>query len=178
MEISIRKIEDLKQYDRNPRKNDKGVDAVAESIREFGFKVPIIIDKNGVIVAGHTRLKAAMKLGMEEVPCIVADDLTESQIKAFRIADNRASDYSTWDFPLLVSEIQTLGGMYDEILNVADFEGLLEEFNDVTKAAPEAEALMEQEFCLVAVFVDEASRDAAKLKIKDIGGCVDVRVKR
>lgn len=79
-------INQLKPYENNPRINDKAVDAVAASIKEFGFKVPIIIDKNNVIVAGHTRLKAAQKLGLEEVPVIVADDLTEEQIKAFRLA--------------------------------------------------------------------------------------------
>ena len=91
MEIKNLKIQDLKPYEKNPRKNDEAVNFVAESIKQFGFKVPIIIDKNNVIVAGHTRFKAAKKLGISEVPCIVADDLTEEQIKAFRLADN-----TTW----------------------------------------------------------------------------------
>ena len=75
-------------YERNPRKNEAAIDAVAASIKNFGFKVPIVIDKDGVIVAGHTRLTAAKKLGLEEVPCIIADDLSEEQIKAFRLADS------------------------------------------------------------------------------------------
>lgn len=101
-------ISELKPYENNPRINDKAVDAVAASIKEFGFKVPIIIDKNNVIVAGHTRLKAAQKLGMTEVPVIVADDLTEEQIKAFRLADNKVGEIAEWDFDLLEQELAGL----------------------------------------------------------------------
>jgi len=89
MQIIEKKINDLTPYENNPRKNDKSVDYVANSISQFGFKVPIVIDSNGVIVAGHTRYKAAVKLKMETVPCIVADDLTEEQIRAFRLVDNK-----------------------------------------------------------------------------------------
>lgn len=101
-------IDDVKPYENNPRFNDKAVDAVAASIKEFGFKVPIVVDKNNVIVAGHTRLKAAQKLGLEEVPVIVADDLTEEQIKAFRLADNKVSELAEWDFSKLEEELAGL----------------------------------------------------------------------
>lgn len=86
MQIVYRNTAELIPYANNPRNNDKAVDAVAASIREFGFKIPIIVDPDGVIVAGHTRLKAAQKLGLESVPVIVADDLTEDQVKAFRLS--------------------------------------------------------------------------------------------
>ena len=89
--IIEKKIEEVVPYETNPRNNDKAVKFVANSIKQFGFKVPIIIDKNGVIVAGHTRLKAAKKLGMKTVPCIVADDLTPEQVKAFRLADKKTA---------------------------------------------------------------------------------------
>ena len=98
-------INDLIPYENNPRINDNAVDAVANSIKEFGFKVPIVVDKNNVIVAGHTRLKAAQKLGLEEVPVIVADDLTEEQIKAFRLVDNKVSELANWDFSKLEVEL-------------------------------------------------------------------------
>lgn len=101
-------INDLIPYENNPRINDNAVDAVANSIKEFGFKVPIVVDKNNVIVAGHTRLKAAQKLGLEEVPVIVADDLTEEQIKAFRLADNKVSELADWDFSKLEEELNGL----------------------------------------------------------------------
>ena len=101
-------ITEIKPYKNNPRKNDNAVDAVAASIKEFGFKVPIIVDKNNVIVAGHTRLKAAQKLGLEEVPVIVADDLTEEQIKAFRLADNKVGEIAEWDFNKLEMELKNI----------------------------------------------------------------------
>ena len=111
MEIIEKKLEELKEYENNPRDNDGAVDAVAESIKQFGFKVPIIIDKNGIIVAGHTRRKAAKKLGLKVVPCIVADDLTEEQVKAFRLADNKVSEFATWDFAKLEQELIDLSEM-------------------------------------------------------------------
>lgn len=108
MQIQEIEIKDLKEYEENPRNNDSGVDAVAESIKEFGFKVPIIVDNNNVIVAGHTRLKAAKKLGLSKAPCIIADDLTTDQIKAFRIADNKTAELSEWDIEKLLSEIKDI----------------------------------------------------------------------
>lgn len=110
MEIKELKITDLKPYEKNPRMNDNAVPYVANSIKEFGFKVPIIIDKKNVIVAGHTRYKAARQLGLETVPCIIADDLTPKQIKAFRLTDNKVSDYSIWDNKLLLEELTDIGG--------------------------------------------------------------------
>ena len=108
MDIVYKNIKDLRPYENNPRKNDKSVEYVAESIREFGFKVPIIIDQDGTIVCGHTRLKAAKRLKLKEVPCIIADDLTEDQIKAFRLADNKVSEFSEWDFDKLDLELESI----------------------------------------------------------------------
>lgn len=108
MNITQKTLDELIPYENNPRDNDDAVDYVAESIKEFGFKVPIIIDKNNVIVAGHTRYKACKKLGINEVPCLVADDLTEEQIKAFRLADNKVAEIATWDFEKLDLELSTL----------------------------------------------------------------------
>ena len=108
MNITQKTLDELIPYANNPRDNDDAVDYVAESIKEFGFKVPIIIDKDNVIVAGHTRYKACEKLGINEVPCIIADDLTEEQIKAFRLADNKVAEIATWDFEKLELELSTL----------------------------------------------------------------------
>lgn len=108
MEIIEKKVEELIPYDNNPRKNDEAVDKVAESIKEFGFKVPIVIDSNDVIVTGHTRLKAAKKLGLKSVPCIQADDLTDEQIKAFRLADNKVSEFSVWNLERLDEELESI----------------------------------------------------------------------
>lgn len=98
----------LIEYENNPRYNDSAVEAVAESIKQFGFKVPIIVDNDYVIVAGHTRLKAARLLGLDKVPCIVADDLTPEQIKAFRLADNKVGELAGWDFAKLEEELAEL----------------------------------------------------------------------
>lgn len=95
-------------YENNPRLNDQAVEAVKASIEEFGFKVPIVIDKDNVIVCGHTRQKAAIQLRMREVPCVVADDLTDEQIRAFRLADNKTAELAEWDFDLLNEEIQNI----------------------------------------------------------------------
>lgn len=108
MEIIYKKIEELIPYENNPRFNDDAVEYVANSIKEFGFKVPIVIDKDGVIVAGHTRYKASIELGLKEVPVIIADDLTEEQVKAFRLADNKVSDYSIWNNVALLEELADL----------------------------------------------------------------------
>lgn len=102
---------DIKPYENNPRHNEEAVDKVAASIAEFGFKVPIIVDKNNVIVAGHTRLKAAEKLNLEVVPVIRATDLTEEQVKAFRLADNKTSEFAEWDFAALNDELDAIAGI-------------------------------------------------------------------
>lgn len=108
MNILDLKLSDITPYENNPRNNDEAVEPVLESIKEFGFKVPIIIDKNNVIVAGHTRYKAAKKLKLDTVPCIRADDLTEEQIRAFRLADNKVSEFAKWDNQLLNIELDEI----------------------------------------------------------------------
>lgn len=108
------KISELNPYINNPRKNDKAVRPVMASIREFGFKVPITVDKNNTVVTGHTRLKAAVKLGMIEVPVIILDDLTDDQIKAFRLADNKTSEFAEWDFEALAIELRDIQINMDE----------------------------------------------------------------
>ena len=109
MKIELFPLEVLKFYENNPRRiSDEAVRAVANSIREFGFKVPVIIDKDNVIVAGHTRLLAAQELGLKEIPCIVASDLTPEQVKAFRLADNKTSELTDWDFAKLDLELEGL----------------------------------------------------------------------
>lgn len=110
MQIIDKYIKDLIPYEKNPRKNEEAVKYVAESIKEFGFKVPIVIDKDNVIIAGHTRYKAAKELKLDKAPCIVADDLSEEQIKAFRLADNKVAEFSEWDFKLLGEELE---GIFD-----------------------------------------------------------------
>lgn len=113
MQVIPKKIEELKAYENNPRNNDGSVNQVANSIKEFGFKVPVVIDKDNVIITGHTRVKAAKKLGMREIPCILADDLSPEQADAFRLADNKVSEFSKWDNGLLQGELDELGAQFD-----------------------------------------------------------------
>ena len=108
IQVIYKLVSELHPYQHNPRKNDKAVDAVAKSIETFGFKNPIILDAENEIVCGHTRLKAAFKLGLTEVPCIYADDLTDEQIKAFRLADNKTAEIAEWDADMLHVELEDL----------------------------------------------------------------------
>lgn len=110
-QIVMRKVAELKPYKNNPRKNDKAVDAVAASIKAFGFKQPIVIDVNDEVIAGDTRLKAAKKNGLKEVPCVMADDLTPEQVKAYRLADNKVGELAEWDFNSLDKELAELEQM-------------------------------------------------------------------
>lgn len=108
MEIVNKSIEEIKMYENNPRNNDGAVEYVANSIKEFGFKVPIVLDKNNIIVAGHTRYKAAKLLNITEIPCIIADDLSDEQVKAFRLIDNKAAELASWDIDLLNLELENI----------------------------------------------------------------------
>lgn len=111
IKIIYKNIDELVPYENNPRDNTAAIDAVAASIKEFGFKNPIIIDSDNVIVAGHTRLKAAQKLKIQNVPCVVADDLTQEQVNAFRLADNKTAELAEWDLELLNSELELIDGI-------------------------------------------------------------------
>lgn len=148
MQIHDISISLLREYDNNPRNNDGAVDAVAASIREFGFKVPVIVDGDNVIVAGHTRVKAARELGMEIVPCIIADDLTPEQIRAFRLADNKTAELAGWDFTKLEEELLEISDQFDMSAFGFDMSDFEEETEIVEDEVPE---------------VDEDSAPVAKL---------------
>lgn len=133
MEIVYKTLGELTPYENNPRNNDEAVQYVKNSIEKFGFKVPIVIDKDGVIVAGHTRYKASMELDLAQVPCIVADDLTDEEIRAFRLADNKTAEAATWDFGMLDEELATIGfdmaqfGFDEDDFGLADDEEVIED---------------------------------------------------
>lgn len=144
MDIIEMSVDALIPYENNPRRNDKAVDKVALSISAFGFKVPIIIDADDVIVAGHTRLKAAKKLGLKTVPCIRADDLTDEQIKAFRLADNKVSEFAEWDEEKLLAELEELENIDMSLYGFDELEKELSQFdedmlNELFEDAPEKE---------------------------------------
>jgi len=123
LEIKYIPINDIKPYKNNPRLNEEAIPYVMNSIKEFGFKNPIILDKNNVIVAGHTRLESAKRLDMKEVPVIYADDLTKEQVKAFRLADNKVAEKSMWDYTKLDEELENI---LDIDMSMFDFENIEE----------------------------------------------------
>lgn len=157
-------IAELIPYEKNPRDNKKAVKAVEASIQEFGFKVPIVIDKNNVIVCGHTRYEAAQNLRLSSIPCIIADDLTDEQIKAFRIADNKTNELSSWDFELLESELA-------EIINIDmnnfGFDICEQALLDIDDEAIEEEKEEKQIFAKIGKAQIPMTADEAE-QIKDI----------
>ena len=122
--IEYRPVDEIFPYEGNPRRNESAVRAVANSIKEFGFRSPIVVDADGTVIAGHTRLKAAKSLGMAEVPVIVAADLTPEQASAYRLADNKTGELAEWDAELLAQELDGLADldMSDFGFKEADFE--------------------------------------------------------
>lgn len=144
MQIIEMAVKDLKPYEKNPRLNDDAVKYVAESIRNFGFKVPIVIDKDNNIVCGHTRWKACKKLKIETVPCVVADDLTEEQIRAYRLADNKVGEKAEWDLALLdteLAEIETIDMTllgFDDKEEETTQEVVEDDFDEEPPAEPKA----------------------------------------
>ena len=108
MQLTRKKLSEITPYERNPRKNDQAVDAVAESIRQCGYVAPIIVDEDGIILAGHTRYKALKKLGMEDAEVVVREGLTEEQKRKYRILDNKTGEFAEWDVAMLVDELDGL----------------------------------------------------------------------
>lgn len=125
--IIMMQLDSIIPYENNPRHNEEAAEIVARSIKEFGFKNPIIVDKDNVVIAGHTRLKAAYKLGLKEAPVIVASDLTEDQVKAFRLVDNKTSELAVWNFEKLEEELADIN------LDMAlfEFETVERDFNHI-----------------------------------------------
>lgn len=137
--------EKLIPYINNPRVNDNAVDKVAASIKEFGFKNPILIDKENVIIAGHTRLKAAKKLGLKKVPVIRVEDLTENQIKAFRIADNKTAEFADWDIELLNIELEDIGEIFTGFDEIE--KEMFKSVEEIEKKLDEYQAPKEEYYC-------------------------------
>lgn len=130
MQIYDKPLEWLTPYENNPRNNDEAVEPVANSISEFGFKVPIVATSDGEIINGHTRWKAAKKLKLKTVPVIIADDLTEEQVRAFRLADNKVAEIAQWDIELLMSEIESVDNLDMTLFGFTDSDYTLDDFED------------------------------------------------
>ena len=178
MEIIYKNINELIPYENNPRLNDEAVEYVKNSIKEFGFKVPVVIDKDNVIIAGHTRIKASKELGIKDIPCIIADDLTEEQVKAFRLADNKVAEKSMWDYTKLDEELDSIldidMSMFDFNITGIDWDSI-EELNEEIYEEPKKDLLM----CPKCSHIDSKEHfkkvnsyeDNKKIEIKDYQIC-------
>jgi site-specific DNA-methyltransferase (adenine-specific) len=145
VKIVDKPIEWLRPYENNPRNNEQAVEAVANSIKEFGFKVPIVATIDGEIVNGHTRFKAAKFLKLKTVPVLIADDLTEEQIKAFRLADNKTGELADWDVELLYGELDELTGFDMTMFGFEDIDFSLDDFEEVEKEEGEEVDINQEE---------------------------------
>lgn len=164
IEIISKALSDIVPYEKNPRKiSDEAVNAVAESIQEFGFKNPILIDKHNVIIAGHTRRLASLKLGLERVPCVVVDDLTPQQIKALRLADNKTNELAKWDFGELDKELADLLDMDMERFGF-DLENHEEEEEDDADMIGSG-----RDFCIIIDCETESDMNETYDRLRDIG---------
>ena len=134
IEVVYKSLDEIHEYDKNPRHNDSAVDKVANSIKDYGFLVPIVVDFNNNILAGHTRYKASKKLGLKEVPVIVASNLSEIQGREFRLVDNRVGEYATWDTDLLREELNAIAN--EDLSQFYEFDDLLNSIIDAEESSP------------------------------------------
>ena len=162
-ELKWEPIKSIRPYEKNPRRNNEAVDAVAASIREFGWQQPIVVDKDGVIIAGHTRYKAAKKLKCDTVPVVVADDLTEDQVKAYRLADNKTGELAEWDTALLDEELAELADF--------DMEQFGFDFFDEEKVEPKQreEAPYHENVSVVVECENDAEAERVFLQLQSEG---------
>lgn len=166
MQVQNMKISDIKPYPNNPRDNDDGVEAVANSINEFGWQQPIVVDKDNVIIVGHTRYKAAEQLQLQEVPVVVADNLSDEQVKAYRLADNKTGELSDWDTSLLDDELADIldidmsdfgfdDGLDDEDMLITDGDDHTEASTNWLKACGYQIEMTEHEYQELKKRIDE-----------------------
>jgi hypothetical protein len=180
--ISVVPIDSIRPAPDNPRKiSDKAVEVVALSLKEFGWQQPIVVDVDGVIIAGHTRLRAAQSLGLSRVPVTVADRLDGQQVKAYRIGDNRSGDFTSWDFPELTKQLEELAEDFSDVLVLADWQAIVTEFNDLAENTEELELdntvadYTSEDYKLTVVCDSEENARLIAVTLMDLVGVVDVR---
>lgn len=179
--VQVVPVSSIKPYRGNPRNIPaKAVQQCAESIKTFGWQQPIVVDSDMVIIAGHTRLQAAKHLKLAKVPVVVAEGLTPDKVRAFRIADNRTHDYATWDFPQLIIELDGLDEEFAEVLDLADWKAIIEQFEAAHEESAldfgdEANAFLKSEYTLTVVFGSKNDAEKAGPAILEIPGVINVR---
>ena len=176
--VHVRKLSEVRPAPDNPRKIPKrAVEVVARSLQEFGWQQPLVVDGDGVLIVGHTRSQAAKFLGLTEAPVVVAENLTPEQVRAYRIADNRTHDFTTWDLPMLVGQLDVLSDEFSEVLNLQDWATLVDDFKDfVPDVSDEVKANASVSgFVVSVVFASEEAALAQEQTIIDMPGTLDVR---
>jgi hypothetical protein len=179
--VTVLDIGTLRVADANPRRiPERAIEIVAESLRRFGWQQPLVIDTDSTVVVGHTRLYAARKLGLTAVPVVTADKLTVRELEAYRIADNRTRDYTTWDFDLLVDQLDDLSDEFADVLGLADWQSIVDDYKGAEEAAAlelpsEVENALENGFQLTVFFQTKEEALAAEAEIAKLPGVFDVR---
>lgn len=171
-------VKAIQPAERNPRKiPPAAVRILAKSLERFGWQQPLVVDKDNVLVAGHTRLLAAKELGLESVPVVVAESLTPAEIDAYRIADNRTHDFTSWDFPELIAQLDELSDDFSDVLALADWEALVDDFNDLNLDIPDDAKvdMAGKGFTVSVIFADKKSALEAEQGLLDLPGVLDVR---
>ncbi|MDN5919389.1 MAG: ParB N-terminal domain-containing protein [Pseudonocardia sp.] len=181
--VTLAAAKDLRLADDNPRKiSDRAVDVVALSLQRFGWQQPLVIDGDNAVIAGHTRLLAARKLGLTDVPVVTASGLTEQEVEAYRIADNRTHDFTTWDLPLLVEQLDALAPDFADVLALADWETIVADFenmqNETDLELPDdVDNTLDRSFEVTVCFNSKKEALAAEQTLIDLPGATDVRHK-
>lgn len=178
MKVQEKALEEIRPYEKNPRKNEPAVEKVAESLREFGWQQPIVVDADGVIIAGHTRWRAARRLGMQTAPVVVAENLTEEQVRAYRLADNKTNEFASWDIDLLDSELLSIDEIDMELFGfdmtaVADRAAEVQEDNYEVQVpkTPTTKPGDIYELGEHRLICGDATKEDDLLKIVNRGGC-------
>ncbi|WP_396902645.1 ParB N-terminal domain-containing protein [Mycolicibacterium sp.] len=169
----------------NPRKiPQRAIEVVAASLQRFGWQQPLVVDRDHVIIAGHTRLQAAQYLGLKEVPAIIATNLTDEEVRAYRIADNRTHDFTTWDYPELVVQLDSLADEFGDVLALQDWQAIVSDFTNIEDSAVDVPDDIKPHFDpnggfqVLVVFKSEEAAVAVEQQIMDMPGVIDVRHKR
>lgn len=178
MKVQEKALEEIRPYENNPRKNEPAVEKVAESLREFGWQQPIVVDADGVIIAGHTRWRAARRLGMQTAPVVVAENLTEEQVRAYRLADNKTNEFASWDIDLLDSELLSIDDIDMELFGfdmtaVADRAAEVQE-DDYEVQVPKTPTTKPGDIYELGehrLICGDATKEDDLLKIVNRGGC-------
>lgn len=183
-QVTLLPIDDIKPASNNPRTIPaRAVELVAYSLKEFGWQQPLVVDAQHILIAGHTRWQAARSLGLKQCPVVVAEGLTDEQVRAYRIADNRTHDYTTWDYTELVAQLEELSPSFSDVLGLADWGNIVDTFNNLESddfgvdLPDDVIADLKTSFAVIVVFRDKTTALEASPILLDMDGVIDVRHK-